>query len=194
MFLWRGSSRKTCQIQTPEWQAHESDTASAPCLSKQDTPGHAEQATSELQGYEIVFPHTTPRLATLIHSFIMLLAYHTGTCFSNCENWKNCVKFLHHTYHKLIHFKALILISETSPELWLGFQGKTPFFFNASFHQSSCHKQHVTAQKTFRLAEGKATTSFTCLKAAKTLRKKSHRTYQIILPRSCLNHMIKIHW
>lgn len=102
-------------------------------------------------------PSWTPCLDTLIHSFTMPLAYHTGTCFPNWENWKDS-KILYHSHRKLIHFKALILIFETSLELWLGFQGKTPFFFNESLYHRSCCKQHVTAWKTFRLAEGKSTT------------------------------------
>lgn len=155
MFLRKGSSRKTGQIQTPDRQAHKSDNGFSPCLSKQDTPGHAKPATSTQQGYVTLFPHATSCLATLIHSFTMPLAYHTGSCFPNWENQKDCVKRLYHSHHKLIHFKALILIFETSLELWLGFQGKTPFFFNA---HRSCYKQRVTAWKTFRLAEGKSTT------------------------------------
>lgn len=91
------------------------------------------------------------------HSFTTLLAYHTRTCFPNWENWKDFVKLLYHNHWKLIHFKALILIFDASRELWLGFQAKTPFFFNASLHHRSCYKQRVTAWKTFRLAQGKST-------------------------------------
>lgn len=111
----------------------------------------------------------------------------------NWENWKACVELLYHSHHKLIHFRALILSFETSLELWLGFQGYTPFFCNASLHHRSCYKQHVTRRKTFRLAEGESTT-FQLSQGSYTLKRKLHRTRQIILPRSYLNHTIKIHY
>lgn len=105
--------------------------------------------------------HSFPWCNTTFGHTVSLIYHDTSLSHRNLnwENWKDCIKLLYHSHHKLIHFRALILIFETSLELWLGSQGYTPFFCNASLHHRSCYKQYVRRCKTFRLAEGKSTTS-----------------------------------
>lgn len=138
MLLRKRSSRKTWWVQTPDWQACERDPACA-SWTLRDSKGRGDTA---------LFPPAAPRSARLVPSLTVPLARHAGTCFPIWE--KGGLKLLHHSHCKLTHFKALILIFETSLKLWLGFQGKTPLFFNA--------------RETFRLHEGKSRTFLVVLR------------------------------
>lgn len=119
-------------------------------------------------------------------------ADHTGTRFPNWGHSKECGKLLYHSHHKFIHFQALILIFETSLELWLGFQGKTLLFLmyccSEKLLQAACH-----SMGNFQTSRRQIHDLFIVSRQLRKKAGKLHRTCQIILPRTRLNHIKKIH-